>query len=535
MVGLLGPALDRGKGASRWEHWRPSVALCQHEDLLIHRFELLSDEKHLSLARTVADDVHAVAPETEVRIHTVSWKDPWDFEEVFSGLLDFCRHYPFDPEEEDYLVHITTGTHVAQICLFLLTESRHLPARLIQTSPPRRKHQLSPGTFTCIDLDLARYDGLATRFQAERDEGRSLLKSGIATRNPEFNRLIDEMERVVIHSKAPVLLAGPTGAGKSLLARRIFELKAARHQLDGPFVEVNCATLRGEGAMSALFGHVKGAFTGALASRPGLLARAHRGVLFLDELGELGGDEQAMLLRAIEDGRFLPVGSDDERESDFQLLAGSNRNLREEVAKGRFREDLLARIDVWTYRLPGLAKRPEDIEPNLDWELDRATERTGLRVTMNKEARARFLRFSTSPEALWRGNFRDFNAAVTRMATLARGGRITVSVVDGEIERLRGSWREGRGEKEEERDLLVACLGSEAFEETDPFDRVQLALVIRTLRRARNLSEAGRILFAASRKRKSKTNDADRLRKYLQRFDLDWRNLVAARDPDGLS
>ena len=128
--------------------------------------------------------------------------------------------------------------------------------------------------------------------------------------------------------------------------------------MSGELVEVNCATIRGDGAMSALFGHVKGAFTGALEARPGLLRKAHGGVLFLDEIGELGADEQAMLLRAIEEKAFFPLGSDREVNSDFLLLAGTNRDLGAEVAAGRFREDLFARINLWTFRLPGPRRAP---------------------------------------------------------------------------------------------------------------------------------------------------------------------------------
>ncbi len=155
--------------------------------------------------------------------------------------------------------------------------------------------------------------------------------------------------------------------------------------------------------MSTLFGHVKGSFTGAMSERAGLLRKADGGVLFLDEIGELGLDEQAMLLRAIEEKTFLPVGSDREVKSDFQLLCGTNRELGAAVAAGRFREDLLARIDLWTFRLPGLAERTEDIEPNLEFELEAAARVTGARVTFNKEARERFLRFAVSPEAVWSG------------------------------------------------------------------------------------------------------------------------------------
>src|SRR4029079_9293184 len=166
-------------------------------------------------------------------------------------------------------------------------------------------------------------------------------------------------------SRAPILLMGPTGAGKSQLARRVFELQKSRRQIGGAFVEVNCATVRGDGAMSALFGHKKGAFTGANADRPGLLKTANKGVLFLDEIGELGADEQAMLLRALEEKLFLPLGADKETGSDFMLIAGTNKDLNTAVHRGQFRDDLLARINLWTFRLPGLRERLEDIEPNI--------------------------------------------------------------------------------------------------------------------------------------------------------------------------
>ncbi len=189
---------------------------------------------------------------------------------------------------------------------------------------------------------------------------------------------------------------GPTGAGKSALARRIYELKVERHRLSGPFVEVNCATLKGDNAMAALFGHTKGAFTGAVAERAGLLRSADNGMLFLDEIGELGIDEQAMILRAVEDKRFLPVGSDKEVASDFQLIAGTNRDLVVAVGDGSFREDLFARLNLWTFALPGLAQRREDIEPNLDFELERFAKAEDLRVTFNKEARQRYLAFANT-------------------------------------------------------------------------------------------------------------------------------------------
>jgi transcriptional regulatory protein RtcR len=522
VIGLLGPTMDTGKLPSRWERWRPSVALCQQEDLLVDRFELLYQERFNALKNRVVKDIARVSPETLVVPHIVEFADPWDFEEVYGALHDFARAYPFDPESEQYLVHITTGSHVAQICLFLLTEARYLPARLIQTSPsPARRGSRDPaGQYRIIDLDLSRYDRIATRFAQEFDDDISFLKSGIDTRNPAFNTLMGHIEQVAMNSVDPILLTGPTGAGKSRLARRIYELKKSRRQLQGNFIEVNCATLRGDAAMSALFGHRKGAFTGAVSNREGLLRAADKGMLFLDEVGELGLDEQAMLLRAIEENRFLPVGADRETGSDFQLLCGTNRDLPQAVANGRFREDLLARINLWTFRLPGLAQRPEDIAPNLQYELDRFDERHHTRVRFSTEARQRFLEFATGPRARWTANFRDLNGAVTRMATLAAGGRITVAGVDEEIRRLEASWHR---QPPEGQDAIVGkVLGPAAADRLDRFERVQLADVLSVCRDAKTLSAAGRTLFAESRTRKKSVNDADRLKKYLGRFGLSW-------------
>ncbi len=533
VFGLLGTTLDIGSARGRWERWRPTIDLCRHEDLLIDRLELLVQPRARAqeLADVVTRDLACVSPETALRRHEVGFEDPWDFEEVYGTLLDFARGYRFDTAREDYLVHITTGTHVAQICLFLLTESRYLPARLVQTSPAGRERGGRPGPYHIIDLDLSRYDQIASRFQQAQREGLEFLKAGIDTRNAAFNRLIERMEQVAIRSTAPVLLTGPTGAGKTHLARRIFDLKKRRRQVDGRFVEVNCATLRGDTAMSTLFGHTRGAFTGAGSARAGLLKSADGGVLFLDEIGELGLDEQATLLRAIEDKRFMPVGSDREVASDFQLIAGTNRDLREAVRAGRFREDLLARIDLWTFRLPGLRDRLEDIEPNLDFELERFGARVTRKISLNRAARTSFLRFATSPDARWSANFRDLGAAVERMATLAEGGRIDEALVRDEIERLRASWGESaaddnnKNEGAGDLETLRRFLSDDAIEEIDLFDRAQLAEVLRVCSRARSLSEAGRTLFAASRRRRKSINDSDRVRKYLARFDLSFKDI----------
>lgn len=525
IIGILGSRLDHGGlGRGRASRWRPNVSLLMNPEMPVDEFVLIHHPEESVLAEITMRDMRELSPKTRVIPYLVNYRDPWDFEEVYSQLLDFTRSYAFDPEQNEYYVHITTGTHVAQICLYLLTEARYIPGKLLQTSPSGDGPK---GSYQVIDLDLSRYDQIASRFEREAMDGITYLKSGIETRNAAFNALISQLEHVSIKSSAPILLTGPTGAGKSRLAKRIFELKKQRGQLSGKLVEVNCATLRGDQAMSALFGHVKGAFTGALNSRAGLLREADKGLLFLDEIGELGADEQAMLLRAIEDKVFMPFGADHEVSSNFQLIAGTNRDLFEQVRLGMFREDLLARINLWTYELPSLKNRLEDLEPNIEHELQQFTIKAGHKVNFNKAARVNYLAFARSTQALWRANFRDLNSSITRMATLASGGRITEDIVAGEVVRLQYGWAGFEKNAPASTDRLSEVLAAQTLAEIDLFDQLQLAEVIRVCKESRSLAEAGRTLFDQSRIQKNSVNDSHRLKQYLQRFGLEFQTVRA--------
>lgn len=518
VLGFLGTQLDMGKR----NRWKPSVSLCQHPDFPIDRFELIHDEKFRSLAERVQRDIVTASPDTEVLLRRMDLDDPWDFQEVYGKLYDFARDYGFDEDREQYHVHLTTGTHVAQICWFLLTESRHVPARLAQTGPPR-SDEGGPGKLDIIDLDLSRYNALQQRFDLVAREHSFLLKGGIETRSPAYNAVIDRIELVASSSDAPIMLLGESGTGKTELARRIYELKLQQRRVKGRLVQVNCATLRGHSALSALFGQRRSHTGVAGTERSGLLHEAGGGVLFLDEVDELGLDEQAALLHAIETGRYYPLGSDHEVTSRFQVIAGTSRDPVRLTARGRFRPDLLSRLNMWSFRLPALRERREDIEPNLVFELARAERDLGVRVGFNADAHALFLRFARDPSTPWPGNFRDFGSAVRRMCTLAPRGRITRNMVEDEIRTLRSYWQDGASNNDDR--LLADVLGPRAAE-IDRFDRAQLAEVIRTCRRSPSLSEAGRQLFAVSRQQRKTTNDADRLRKYLHRFQLDWNSVA---------
>lgn len=521
VIGFVGSTLDQGKRPDRWQRWRPTLSLLMHEDLIVDELILLHDRQHHNLVKFIEEDAKSLSPSTLVSGHRVSIRDPWDFAEVYGALYDFVKSAAFDTEKNNYLLHITTGTHVAQICWYLLVDANYLTAKLIQSAPNQNK--TPEGEYRIIDLDLSRYDALKQRFEDEQQDNWQQLKANISTHNPNFNQLISEVELVATRSSAPILIMGATGVGKSHLAKQIFQLKKDKFHLSGRFIDVNCATLRGDSAMSTLFGHIKGAFTGAAASRSGLLKSADQGILFLDEIGELGLDEQAMLLKALEDKSFFPVGSDKEVCADFQLIAGTNKDLRAEVHAGNFREDLWARLNTWTFFLPNLKDRIEDIAPNIEFELQRFAINHQRQLRFQRDALEVYLKFAKSKEAVWQGNFRDLSASVTRLATLSNGELIRLETVEKEIQRLKQLWSiQSTHKQSKETDILLQYLDQQQLNEIDEFDQIQLRGVIQVCENAKSMADAGRQLFAVSRQQRNSTNDSDRVKKYLNKFGLNW-------------
>lgn len=542
VISVLGIQKDAqgGSGPDRWNTWRPTIGLVQQENLPINDLHLIFSSKHMDLAERVKADIGQVSPKTKVIFDIIELKNPWDLEEVYGKFFDYAKSPCFHDDETDYYIHISTGSHVEQICLFLLVESRHLSAKLIQTTPKEghvRESKDSKGIHTVIDLDLSRYDKLAKRFETERLDDVSFLKQGIDTRNTAFNKLIDTIERVSVRSSEPILLTGPTGAGKSQLAKQIYLLKKQSGKIKGKFVAVNCATLGGDLAKSALFGHTKGSFSGADKDHAGFLKEADGGIVFLDEIGELPLEAQALLLKAVEEKTFRPLGAKEDEHSDFELICGTNRDLADDVKEHKFRLDLLTRINLWSFRLPGLADRREDIEPNLEHELSRFSRKTGKHVSFNKEARELFLSFALSPDNPWSGNFRDLNAMVVRMATLADGGRITADLVREEIDRSRSVDHPedaDRAKQTAEDTDLGKLLGSGYKTRFDEFDLVQLEHVIKICRESDSMADASKRLFAVSFKEKKSSNNSDRLFKYLARYGLKFKNLKPGRQMPAL-
>jgi two-component system NtrC family response regulator len=217
--------------------------------------------------------------------------------------------------------------------------------------------------------------------------------------------------RRVASSRSTVLIQGESGTGKERIARLLHYWS---ERVGRPFVAVNCRAFA-EGVLeSELFGHEKGAFTGAVAARPGCFERASGGTLFLDEIGEVSAEFQAKLLRVLQEGEVLRVGGANPRKVDVRVVAATNRVLRDEVTAGRFREDLFFRLNVIPLNVPPLRERPDDILPMARHFLQRHASES-----------ARPLRFSVEAERTlvehgWRGNVRELENAVERAAVLTR-------------------------------------------------------------------------------------------------------------------
>ncbi len=556
VIGFLGTTLDNGFNDKRWQRWRPTVSLGLHDELLVDELHILYSTRDKRLFKIIVDDVAQVSPQTQVIGHHVSLSSPWDFADVYAELYDFAAAFEFQ-DNINYLLHLTTGTHVAQICWFLLVEAGFIPANFIQTSPCPRPDQADPqGRYQIIDLDVSRYDSLRARFEAEKAQHWQTLQANLITQNAAYQQLISDIEKVATRSTAPILLMGATGAGKSQLASQIYALKkdkadnsAQNKYALNKFVEVNCATLRGDTAMSVLFGHIKGAFTGAASNRDGLLKSADGGLLFLDEIGELGLDEQAMLLTALEEQRFYPLGSDTPINVSFQLMAGTNKDLRQAVADGEFRADLFARLNTWTFFLPSLKDRLEDLPANIDYELARLGSEQQQQYRFTPDARQLYEDFATSTDATWQGNFRDLTASMIRLTTLAESKVIRIEDVQAEIERLSSLWglpdhsssmaNNSLSDLNSDSSLVLdrhlietisqntldKYLDKDILAKVDTFDAVQLAYVIKVCIDHKNQAAAGRYLYANSRDKLKNPNDSDRLRKYLMKFGLKFDEL----------
>ena len=249
--------------------------------------------------------------------------------------------------------------------------------------------------------------------------GEQFSLAGVIARSPAMQRLVAIVERVA-PTNVSVLITGETGTGKGLIARAIHGESSRAGQ---PFVAINCAALPEPLLESELFGHCKGAFTGATSDHAGLFATADGGTVLLDEIAEMSISLQAKLLRVLESGTLRPVGSTRERTVDVRVLAATHRDLRAAVAKGAFREDLLYRLDVLSIEVPALRHRGDDLAPLIERFLTEAVRRHPMSpaTRFSREAMRKLL------DHPWPGNVRELAHAVERGVLLASGQEIAAA------------------------------------------------------------------------------------------------------------
>ena len=306
-----------------------------------------------------------------------------------------------------------------------------------------------------------------------RNEIKLLTRREIVGSSPALRRVLDVATQAA-PSLATVLILGESGTGKELVARFIHDHSA---RSKAPFIAVNCSAIPETILEAELFGHERGAFTGALARREGRFARASGGTLFLDEIGELSPSVQVKLLRVLQEGEYEPVGGDTVR-ADVRIVAATNKDLRAEVAAGRFREDLFYRLNVIAVTAPPLRARREDIPLLVDHFL-------GVYCAKNNRPRLETPRevLAVLSDYSWPGNVRELENVIERAVVLCRAERITVDDLPDVVQ---------QGESVEPSTIT--------FSVGTPLDEVERRLIRETLRHAKgDKSVAAQLLGISTR------------------------------------
>lgn len=372
----------------------PVLRLVEHADEAYSHARILTSAVGEPTAQGLAADLRERGINSEVR--TLPIEDPTDYGGVFAALHGVTDGLPGGPLD----VCLSAGTPQMRTLWVILVAAGLLRARMLQVIPAAFVPSVHPHPLRTVQLDIEGFPEI----RALREEVVRLRASHARTlvgSSAPIEALRTRLARVA-RANVPVLIRGETGTGKELAARGVHQASA---RCDGPFVAENCGAFSEGVLASELFGHERGAFTGAQSRRRGLFEQAHGGTLFLDEVAEMSPRVQVMLLRVLQEGRLRRVGAEDTVAVDVRVVAATHRDLRAMVEAGTFREDLYYRIAGATLQMPPLRDRPGDLEPLVRHFL---REVDGPRPWPTRDTWAHLRRYG------WPGNVRELRAEVVR-------------------------------------------------------------------------------------------------------------------------
>ena len=378
----------------------------------VYLFDTPSTRKATQETKVAISRLH---PHIEVQVLDVALEDPTNYEDILNGLRSHFRQIIERFRSASFFISVASGTPQMHACWVLMAASGEIPARILHVRPPRFVTKMHP---LVSEIDLSSREFPTVRFQAETisvEEGEidvdtAWLQLGIVGDHPVMKRVL-ETGAMLAPSRSPILIFGETGTGKELFARFIHRLSGRAKQ---PFVAVNCAAIPEDLVESLLFGHKRGAFSGAITDQTGKFDVADKGTLFLDELGELPLPAQAKLLRVLQDGLVEPIGQAKPHRVDVRIVGATNRDLRRLVRQGKFREDLFYRLNVGEIKLPPLRERRSDITVLALHILDKLNGSLRRPKRLSSDALSRLQSHS------WPGNVRDLENVIERSVRLSR-------------------------------------------------------------------------------------------------------------------
>ena len=360
----------------------------------------------------------------EVEHARLAIPDPIDYETILKALRQILSERLPRWGSDNIYVSVASGTPHMHAAWLLLVAGGELPARVLHTRPPQYVTQNKPAVEE-VDFSNTVFPTVSAPAHSHTipsppaDLNSALEKVGLVGSHPSLRETI-RVAAQVADAAVPVLITGETGTGKELLAHLIHHLSGRPNDR---FVTVNAATLDGDLVNSTLFGHEKGAFTGATNRRSGAFERADSGTLFLDELGELPADTQAKLLRTVQDGTFERLGGGEQLKTSTRLIAATNRNLKEAIDDGEFREDLYYRLNTIKLPLPPLRERRSDIPLLVRRFLDEMNEKYDRSVRVDSST------MDQLRQAPWPGNIRELRNALERAVLLAGDGTVDITKI----------------------------------------------------------------------------------------------------------